>query len=470
MENVPELLACARGHLEAERWQEAEPICLRVLALQPCNEVALHLLCVGAFQSGNLRQALDYAMQSLAVSPQQAGVHNNTGLILQTLGEYEEAAARYRRAIVLWPNNPIAYFNLGNVLRDERRLDEARACYETALQISPNFAKAHVALACLQLLLGDFAHGWLGYEWRLKEDASRMNVLHPRWSGDAFAGKTVLASGEQGLGDTLQFVRYSTLLKSLGATVVLRCQPTILNLVARCADVDRVIGFGDVIPQFDVYEPLLSLPGVFKTTLKTIPAKVPYLSAEPKLVEFWRGRLAVVCDESRQVAGQVRHGVRSLLVGINWAGRSGPGLHTQRDIPVEHVAALATVPGLRLVSLQKGGGDNSHLIREGVINLGEQLDTAHGAFMDTAAIMMNLDLVITSDTSVAHLAGALGVPVWVALPFVPDWRWMLDRSDSPWYPTMRLFRQKTRGDWVGVFAEIEAALRERLESTSKMKI
>jgi len=270
----------------------------------------------------------------------------------------------------------------------------------------------------------------------------------PKWSGGSLSGKTILIWAEQGFGDTLQFIRYAPLVKERGGVVVVECQKPLADVLLRCTGIDRLIAAGDELPQFDVQAPLVSLPGLFGTTMGTIPAHVPYVFAEPGLIEVWREKL--------------RH-VNGLRIGINWSGRVDPGPHKQRDIPPEHFLGLGAVPGVRLISLQKGGGDPSLALRACAMDFGDELDTAHGAFMDTAAIMMNLDLVITSDTSVAHLAGALGLPVWVALPFVPDWRWMLDRSDSPWYPTMRLFRQKSRGDWAGVFREIGAALRERVE-------
>jgi hypothetical protein len=234
------------------------------------------------------------------------------------------------------------------------------------------------------------------------------------------------------------------------------------------------------MPAFDVQAPLLSLPGILKTTLETIPADVPYLFADEGLVAEWRRKLDAVgtghpteVRDGNQVPAQVGQGLPDLLwVGINWHGREGNLESRRRDVPAEFFEALARMPGVRLISLQKGSGESqaqglkSNVAECGtaILDLGE-FDTDRGAFMDTAAIMMNLDLVITSDTSVAHLAGALGVPVWVALPFVPDWRWLLDRSDSPWYPTMRLFRQKRMGDWAGVFEEIEAALVERVRGS-----
>jgi hypothetical protein len=255
-----------------------------------------------------------------------------------------------------------------------------------------------------------------------------------------------LIHAEQGLGDTFQFLRYLHMVKAQCAKIIVEVQRPLLRLLAKAPDIDELIGKGDELPTFDVYAPLLSLPRIFQTTLVTIPARVPYLFAERVLVQRWREKL-------ERVGG--------FRVGVNWHGRPGRGAHRQRDIPVDCLASLAQVPSVRLINLQKGDFQRELAARcdpKAVVDLGGDIDQERGAFMDTAAIMMNLDLVISSDTSIPHLAGALGVPVWLTLPCVPNWRWLQDRNDSPWYPTMRLFRQQSAGDWTGVFAAIRAEL------------
>jgi hypothetical protein len=230
--------------------------------------------------------------------------------------------------------------------------------------------------------------------------------------------------------------------------VIVECPRPLLPLLTSCAGIDRLVGRGDELPAFDVQAPLLSLPGIFHTSLRDIPAAIPYLSADPRLVDHWRRELG---------------GIMGFKIGIAWQGNPENRSDRDRSIPVGYFEPLARCFGVRLLSLQKHWGLDQlpeATERFPLIDLGSRLDEASGAFMDTAAVMMNLDLVVTSDTSIAHLAGALGVPVWVALSFVPDWRWLLDRSDTPWYPTMRLFRQDRRGDWQGVFRRIEAALGE----------
>jgi hypothetical protein len=363
-------------------------------------------------------------------------------------GEPEEAIAACKRALELAPNYAEAHCNLGAAYHWRGDWEQAKACFDRSLAIEEHSASARANRSALMLLKGDMEHGWPEYEWRWKvEGLAPRRFAQPPWRGEALEGRSILLHTEQGLGDTIQFIRYAELLKRRGATVFVECQQPLMKLLASSPDVDGLITQGDDLPQFDFQAPLLSLPAVFKTTLDTIPAPVPYLFAKPSLVSRWR-------DELKRV-GEFR-------IGINWKGRSEKGPWLQRNVPLELFTPLARVPGVRLISLQKGEGrrDLAALAdRTDVVDLGQDVDSAEGAFMDTAAIMKNLDLVITSDTAVPHVAGALGVAVWVVLPYVPDWRWLLERSDSPWYPTMRLFRQKVAGDWAGVFEEVGAALR-----------
>jgi ADP-heptose:LPS heptosyltransferase len=237
------------------------------------------------------------------------------------------------------------------------------------------------------------------------------------------------------------------------ATVILECYPSLMKLFARCPGIDVLVPHGQELPRFDLQTPLLSVPGLLKTALDTIPAQTPYLYADPPLIQYWRNRL-------KQVQGP--------RIGINWRGQVAT---RQRDIPLQCLKLLAERSAASFISLQKDATHDELSAISGdektVIDLGPALDATHGAFMDTAAVMMNLDLVITSDTAIVHLAGALAVPVWMLLPFVPDWRWLLDREDSPWYPTMRLFRQKSPGDWDGVFHDVAAALQQTTQNITR---
>ena len=334
-------------------------------------------------------------------------------------------------------------------LKGQGKLDGAAACCRRALELKPDFAEAHLQQSLLSLVTGDFQRGWTEYEWRWKDKQwQRRNFSQPLWDGQRLEGKTILLHAEQGLGDTIHFVRYVPQVKQRGGTVIVECPKPLLSLLTSGAGIDRLVGRGEELPPFDLQAPLLSLPGIFRTSLETIPADVPYLFADPGLVEHWRRELG-------SIAG--------FKIGIAWHGSPKHPNDRNRSIPLASFEPLARCSRVRLLSLQKGTGAEQLQDLAGripVADVGSRLDD----FRDTAAVLVNLDLVIACDTAVAHLAGALGVPVWVALPFTADWRWLLDRSDSPWYPTMRLFRQRQPGDWPGVFEDIKAELAARLPS------
>jgi hypothetical protein len=334
----------------------------------------------------------------------------------------------------------------------------------------------------LRLLLGDFEHGWTDFDLRLTQPGiDRHDFVQPLWDGSALKGRTILLYAEQGLGDTLQFIRYAPLVKQGDATVIVECQPNLVPLLRSFAGIDHLLARGSTPPPFDVHAPLLSVPVIFRTSLETIPQTVPYLRANSHLVEQWRRELRM-CDvrsvtfDVRSPASNPAHRTSYVAlpfkIGIAWQGNPAYRDDCQRSIPLVHFERLSKVNGVRLISLQRGPGaeqlpvvscqlsDNRQLTTDNsfVLDLATRLDEKSGAFMDTASLMMSLDLVISSDTAVGHLAGALGVPVWVALPLVPDWRWRLEREESQWYPTMRLFRQTRRGQWVDVFDRIAEQL------------
>ncbi|HWY88893.1 MAG TPA: hypothetical protein VNX28_19425, partial [Gemmataceae bacterium] len=298
----------------------------------------------------------------------------------------------------------------------------------------------------LRLLQGEFPEAWTDYEFRRqKSDFVQSHQDRPCWDGAPLDGKTILLHPEQGLGDTIHFIRYAALVKQRGGNVVFECPAALARLLSGVAGIDQLVAAGTPPPPFDVQASLLSLPNIFATTLATVPAAVPYLRADAVLAEHWRNELAPL------------DGFR---IGIAWQGNIQHAGDRYRSFPLRHLEPLARMAGVKLVSLQKGQGTEQLRGQFPILDLGDRLDAA-GAFLDTAAIMMNLDLVITVDSAVAHLAGALAVPVWVALSIAPDWRWLLERADSPWYPTMRLFRQQRFGDWNDVFERIhkELALR-----------
>jgi hypothetical protein len=362
----------------------------------------------------------------------------------------EDALAEYEEALRLRPDFAEAVNNLGNTLRDLGRLDEAQAQFDRALSLKTDYIDAHWNRSLLWLLRGDFARGWPEYEWRWGlRSLPRRPFPQPKWDGGPLGGKTILLHAEQGLGDTFQFVRYAPLVKGRGGKVFLACQAPLLRILADCPGVDQLVAQGTPLPPFDCHAPLLSLPALFGTELNSVPAEVPYLRADPALVEHWRGRLAAF---------------DGFKVGIAWRGSGSNRSDPKRSFPLEAFEALARVPGVRLISLQKGKGTEQLPALAGRFPVSELpgLDEGRGPFVDTAAVLRCLDLVVCCDTGLGHLAGALGVPCWLALMYVPDWRWLLERADSPWYPHHRLFRQERSGDWDDLFHRMAAALAVRV--------
>ena len=449
--------AAAHNNLGLACWDqgkrdEALACWRRALELKPDYAEAHYNLGNAMKDQGKLDEALACYRRALELKPDYAEAHNSLGVAFTEQGKLDEAVACYHRALELKPGYAGAHSNLGLAFQNQGKLDEALACYRRALELEPDLAEAHWNRSYAWLLAGDFQRGWPEHKWGLQQkESSSRRFPQPIWDGARLEGKTLLILADQGLGDTIQFVRYASLVKELAMTVVVECQKPLLPILARCC-VDHLVEQGTALPPFDVYAPLIDLPSIFRTTLDNIPAAIPYLFAAPPLVEQWRRKLS-------DLAG--------FKIGIHWQGNPAYRGDCYRSIGLSNFLALAQIPNVCLISLQKGAGSEqlaevSDLFP--IIDLAGELDEASGPLMDTAAIMMNLDLVVTSDTAIAHLAGALGVPVWVALPLAPDWRWLLDRDDSPWYPTMRLFRQRKLGDWAGVFDDIRKALRERLQS------
>jgi hypothetical protein len=343
----------------------------------------------------------------------------------------------------LRPDYAEAHSNLGVSWALSKQHAEAIREFDLALAIRPDFATAHMNHAIASLRDGDFQQGWQEYEWRwLCSNHRGRRLRSPLWLGQSMPGGTVLLQSEQGLGDTIQFIRYAPLLKHRCGRVILQCHKSLKRLLERCPGIDEIVGREKTVPKHDAQSLLLSLPRVFGTNLATIPAPIPYLFADENLIRQWRERFG-------SIAG--------FKVGIAWQGSSTYASDVFRSVALRCFAPLARVPGVQFVSLQKGKATVQ--IREmagalSVVDLGEGLDTTSGPFMDTAAIMHHLDLVISSDTSLVHLAGAMGRPVWVALGYSADWRWLDQREDCPWYPTMRLFRQSRLSAWEELFERI----------------
>ena len=428
--NLADLLA-SQGNLN-----EAVESLQRAVRLSPTLPKAHHNLGFVFAQLGRLDEALACYREALHLKSDYAELLPNLGNTLRDLGRIHEAEACYRDAVRLFPNSAGSHNNLGNILADQGQFDAAQACYLEAVRLNPEYVEAHTNRAHAYLASGDYLRGFLEYEWRLRSKTHATNSsLGPRWRGESLSGKTILIRTEQGFGDTFQFLRYLTLVKERGGRLLLECEPPLVELLSRLSALDRIIPLGSPLPRFDVQCSLLSLPAIFGTALDTVPAKIPYLFPCPELTQRWQAELSM--DQG-------------FKVGIAWQGNPKHKRDRFRSIPLRQFRPLAEVPGVRLISLQQGPGtDQLTGISEtfSVLKIGPAPEKAQRTFCDTAAIIQGLDLIITVDTAIAHLAGALGVPVWVALPLIPDWRWMRDRDDTPWYPSMRLYRQSAMNHW-----------------------
>ena len=384
----------------------------------------------------------------MAARPDYADALYNRGNALKLLKRYEESLASYDRAVALQPNHADAHNNRGQVLRELGRYNEALASYDRALALRPHHVMAHCNAAALRLLTGDFGRGWVHYEWRwLKKSVvpTKRNFSQPAWSGgDRLSGKTILIHSEQGLGDTIQFARYVPLIAAGGAQVIFEVQKPLQELMTGLAGAAKIAAKGGPLPQFDLHCPLLSLPLAFGTRLETIPSDNAYLRVPPRHLAEWQSRLS---------------GARHPRIGLVWSGNPGHERDGERSIGLRALLPMLDTlsAAASFVSLQKDvRAEDAAILKEraDIVDYGPALRD----FSDTAALVSQLDLVISVDTSVAHLAGALGKPVWILLTYFPDWRWLLGRDDSPWYPTARLFRQNGTGTWDDVIVRLCQAL------------
>jgi tetratricopeptide (TPR) repeat protein len=428
---------------ELDRDEEAVAAYHQAIALQPDHAASLHNLGAALTRLRRGGEALVFLEQAVRLRPDCSDAHNSLGLAHREKGDYASAEASFKRALHLNPRNVDAHTNLGSVFKELGRLEEALACYTLALALDPGNATTHWNRSLAWLQMGNFQQGWTEYEWRWKRKRARpAPYAQPLWDGSPLRGRTILLHAEQGLGDMLQFVRFVPLVKELGGVVVVAAPLPVIEVLATCRGVDRTLTENQALPPFDVHAPFMSLPRLLGTTLATLPADVPYLAADPAKLERWRLRL-------RDVPG--------FKVGITWQGNPRHEWDRYRSFPLTLLEPIARIDGVTLVGLQKGSTSAQiGLIkaRFPVIDLGAEL----ADFSETAAIVKHLDLVICCDTSVAHLAGALAVPVWVALSTIVDWRWLRGRVDNPWYPTMRLFQQKRLGNWKPVFQRMAREL------------
>jgi tetratricopeptide (TPR) repeat protein len=420
--------------------------------LAPLSAEVHHNLGKLMKHTGKLAEAQALLSRAIELDPDYAPSHFSLGGTLLKLNQTEAARRSYLEALRLRPNYAEAHCGLGMVCREAGEFDRAISEFDAAISIDSELAEAHVNRGMLLLSRGDFAAGWSELEWRWRVSGALQPAPGPAWNGAPLAGRTIMLYPEQGLGDALQFIRYAPLVNERGGRVIVACVKRLIPILSTCRGVEEFYPADGPFPPYDVHAPLVSLPRVFQTDEHSIPALVPYLSARGELIEHWRGQLPE----------------DSFCVGINWQGNPAYGGDYWRSMPLGEFAPLAEVEGVRLFSLQKGAGvEQLANAPFEVEDLGSRLDLGDAAFCDTAAVIGQLDLVITSDTAVAHLAGALGAPVWVALPFAPDWRWLLDREDSPWYPTMRLFRQSLGGGWKAVFERMAGELRRLVANASQ---
>lgn len=439
------VILCRSGQLEAAVAQFE-----RVLQLQPDYVEAWSNLGSALQEQGKLEESLPCYQRAIALKPDYADAHQNLAVALKDLDRLEEAVTHCQQAIALKPDSPDIYYNLGFMLRRLGRLQEAIAQYRKAIALKPDFVDAHKNLGHALLLAGDFPNGFAEYEWRWRQKHwVQRPFSQPLWDGSDLHGKTILLHAEQGFGDTMQFIRYAALVRDQGGRVMVECQPELVSLLATATGIDRLIAQGEPLPEFDVHAPLLSLPYLLRTTLDTVPAAIPYLTA------------------TATPPPALNRPSSDFKVGIVWAGNPSHQNNRYRSCGLEPFRSLLELPNIRFYSLQKGEAASEFQGQDWPIH---DLSTDLQNFADTAAAIAQLDLVITVDTAVAHLAGALGKPVWVLLAFAPDWRWMLDRTDSPWYPSMRLFRQPQAGDWQSVFQQVKTALAQQVASMSSDRL
>lgn len=430
----------------------AESCFREALRLAPDFAEALTNLAMLLDQSGQAAEAERHYRRSIALRPDYGQTYLNLGVLLARQKNFTQAEAAYRAAIELMPESPIPWTDLGVLQASLKREAEAESSYLRALALDADYRPAQFNYAYLFLRRGDLAEGWRHFEARNWYAALEKFLPCPRWQGEALAGKSLLIGIEAGHGDMIQFCRYASVLKQRGAASIgIICHPALKTLFARLADADVVISLDDPLPEtrWDYWSPPMSLPFHCQTRLDSIPADLPYLSAEPGRIDHWAGML----DRKQHPA--------NLYIGLVWKGNPRFENDADRSLPdISVLAELGKIADIRFISLQKGAGEDEAANPPAslpLLNLGPQVTD----FADMAAIVANLDLVIAVDTAVAHLAGALGKPCWLLLPdYQTDWRWLTGRTDSPWYPqVMRLFRQPQPGNWQTVVEEVGAALR-----------
>lgn len=464
----------------SNRQADAEAICRLLLPHLPNDTQLLHLLGMTLQKMGRSCEALEYLESAARLQPKSARILNSLGFVHQSLnnpaaamefyvqaielglgaadtyynvgnashqlGEIERATAFFKKAVELKPGHVASWNNLGKCLHDSNRLEESIKAYDQALAIDPTYAMAGYGRAISLLAAGRLTDGFRAYNlWRTHGIKPRQFVV-PEWQGAPIPGKTLFLHAEQGFGDAIQYIRFIPQVRERAAKVILECRPELKTFFTRCSAADVVIAYGETIPPFDYFTSLVSLPGILGVTLSTIPNQVPYV------------KMSVAGQLPPAPAGQLK-------VGIVWAGNPWHHNNAARSLHLEQLAPILQVPGVAFYSLQLPVPASDETLFRSLSNL-RDLSGQFASFLETAAAVAGLDLIIAVDTAVAHLAGAMAKPVWTLLPFAPDWRWLRDREDTPWYPTMRLFYQKQRGQWQPVIARVAEEL-SRLAAGAK---
>lgn len=428
-----------------KQYDAAELSLYNSIEMDPDNYINYNTLALILKDKNEITKSLDYFKKALEIKPDFADAHGNIANLFKDLDQLSEATAHYQTALKLNPKSADAHSNYGSLLKDQGELDSAVVSYQTAVALKPDFADALYNLGLIQLLRGDFIPGWKNYRWRWKlQDMSQKVRAYatPVWDGRPFLEKTLFVYPEQGLGDFVQFVRYLPLLKALGGKIILEIPKPLAGLYGALSDTGCFITTGQTPGLFDFHTPLLDLPMLLATDQRSIPPVADLAPTPPKTEAKWKTRLSPYTG---------------LRIGIVWAGNPDHKNDKKRSISAEHFVPLTELDNVTVFSLQVGAGTKS---KSKLIGPWIDLDADLTSFEETAAAMRQLDLVISVDSSPAHLAGTLGISVWTLLPFLPDWRWMMDRKDSPWYPTMRLFRQPRPGDWTSVMKDVCTALQD----------
>jgi len=445
---IADLFLAAADYERAGKMAEAERLLNRILAVAPNQPDTLHLSGIVAFRLGRQQEALAKLEKAIEHGVDVALYLRNICEVYRTLNRLDEAVAAARRATALAPSDPLCLHNLAVVLYERVEIDESIDAAERALMMQPDLAGAHFARAEGLLIMGEWASGWEEYEWRFRiSDAARMMppTEKPQWDGQPFSDGRLLLVADQGFGDVIQFSRYIPWALQRCPDAVIAASPEMKPVLRQLLPADKIFVRWEDCPPYRAFIPLSGLPRLHGTRVDTVPAAVPYLRADPNQVAAWAERLGRLVPAAHR------------RIGIVWAGRPTHNNDRRRSARLADFAPVAALPGVALVSLQKGPSAEQagrYFGRAPLINIGAEVKD----YDDTMALLECLDLVVTVDTSVGHLAAAMGKPVWILLATSPDWRWLLHRSDTPWYPTVRLFRQIKPREWGDVFAAVAASL------------